>query len=145
MLWILMCVTFVKSFIFAGIQRVKTEISYKRSSHSFIDRVAMKPFGRCHPWCLVCSNHLDPVKICLLFGQHDRISHKSPHNYQFAHVMFWFSGKLFFFLSLFVKHIAPWICCVYHGNHKVQSAHGLQSLHTPFYFLFCLKQGACSC
>ena len=54
---------------------------------------------------------------------------------QFEHV--------FCFLSLYVKHMEPWICCVFHGNHKVHSAY---KAFTYFWFTFvsCLKEGACS-
>jgi len=46
---------------------------------------------------------------------------------QFAHVRFWFSGKVRFW-SLFVKHMRPWACYVCHGKHKVHNAYNALTL-----------------
>jgi len=50
------------------------------------------------------------------------------------------AGK-FYFLSLLVNQLAPWIRCVFHGNNKVHRANkALKQL--GYAFLFCLEQGA---
>jgi len=50
------------------------------------------------------------------------------------------AGK-FYFLSLLVNQLPPWIRCVFHGNNKVHRANeALKQL--GFAFLSCLVQGA---
>jgi len=49
-----------------------------------------------------------------------------------AHAGFGSAGK-FYFLSLFVKQLGPWIGCVFHGNHKVHRANkALKQLRFAF-------------
>ena len=52
------------------------------------------------------------------------------------------AGK-FYFLSLLVNQLAPWIRCVFHGNNKLRRANeALKQL--GFAFLSHLGKGACS-
>jgi len=51
------------------------------------------------------------------------------------------SAGIFYFLSLLVNQLAPWIRCVFHGNNKVHRANEtLKQL--GFAFLSWLEQGA---
>ena len=51
------------------------------------------------------------------------------------------SAGMFYFLSLLVNQLAPWIRCVFHGNNKVHRANeALKKL--GFAFLSYLEQGA---
>jgi len=67
---------------------------------------------------------------------HDK--HHSLHTSGFGS-----AGNKYFF-SLFVKHMGPWICCVFHGNHRVHSACKTFFTQLPFPFLSFLKQGTSS-
>jgi len=76
-------------------------------------------------------------QICLLFGHIFvdgicRFINTSLHMSSFG------SAGRFCIFSLFVKKMVPWICCVFHGNHKCTVVVG------PDAPLTCLKQGACS-
>ena len=104
---------------------------------------AIQPYGHCHPWYLVCFNYLDlvtiPWKMCLLFGHYivDSMSDKSLHKYHSLYMSGFDSAGNIYILSLFVKHMGPWILCVFHGNHKVHS--GCKAFtHLPF--AFCLAE-----
>ena len=141
MLWRLMCVTFVKPFIFVGMRRVKTWLFYKSDSQSFIDRwnrtlnsTAIKPFGHCHPWYLVCSNHLNamsiPWKICFCLANMLLITyHTSRHiTTTVCTCQVLFHWESFIFVMCF-----PW---------QTQIAQCLQCkafTHLPFGFLSCFK------
>jgi len=71
-------------------------------------------------------------------------AHKSPHNYHILYMSDFGSVGKFYFLSLFMKHIALWIYCVFHGN--TQIAQCLQGLRAPsICFFVLLKARCCSC
>jgi len=92
-----LCVKLMITFVFTLIQRVKAGLFGKSSSASFMYRwfiydameywsAAIRPFGLCNFYNLVCSNYCGAMiiswKICL-FGQHTvhGLSQKSLHKY----------------------------------------------------------------
>jgi len=85
------------------------------------------------------------VEICLLFGRHivDSISHKSLHEYHSLDMSGCGSAGKGCFLSLFVKHMGPWICCVLNGNHKVHSACNARPSRPPSICFSVLLKARC--
>jgi len=111
--------------------------------HETLFSASIRLFGRCHHSYMVCYKHFGAMSIswknCLLLGQHtvDCISYKAPHKLPcFARVRFCFSGKILF-LHGYVEQLILWICCVFHGNHKVHNAcKALTNLRFIFIVLF---------
>jgi len=124
-----LCIKLVTPFILSLIQRVKTVLFSKSNSmsscvggHGILNSATEKPFGLCHFCSNYCGAMTIPQKICSCFAQHivHGISHKSLHKYHsLCESSFGLVGNIYI-LSLFVKHMILWICCAFHGNHKVQ-------------------------
>ena len=112
--------------------------------HGTLNIVAIKSFGRGQHCSQACSSQCDVMttlwKFFLWLGHHivHVISHKSLHKYHSLCISSFASVGKFCFLSLFViivKDVEPWICCIFHGNCKVQRA---CKASTHLRFVFCL-------
>jgi len=75
----------------------------------------------------------------LLFTVVDGISHKSPHKYTMYHARFGLPVR-FYCLSVFVKQLGPWICCVFCFPRQQQSSQCLQGFDEPSSCFFVLHK-----
>ena len=147
------------SFIFTGIQRIKPGLFYKSNSASFTNRCFIN--DAMEHWKSPRKGHLVFVifRISLVLITAVRWQSRGKYNCTLVNILYviyhasryintivracQFLVQREFFSSLFVKLMVPWICCVCHGNHKVQSAcMVLTQLSFDFYLAW--KQGDCS-
>jgi len=117
--------------------------------NSVLNSAAIRPFGRCHAYYLffpsVSVRWLSRGKFVYCSVNILLIAYCTSRyiNTIVSTCQVFLQRESFAFLSLLVKQLRSWICCVFHGNQRAQCSHSPDAPSGCFVCVF-KKQGACS-